>query len=134
MFNTSSVCDNAGCKFSLGSGLAVGAMLSYFFAACLLCIAPNPVEEQVFVPPAATAGAAQDTVTVERTEHPDGTVTVTKTTTHADGSKTVEQTTETNTADNDDVEAQGSKTNSEEEDPVPAVTGTPVDTSTAQAY
>ena len=70
-------------------------MLCYFFAACVLCVAPNYEKEEEFIAPQMTAGAAQQTVTVERTEHPDGTVTVTTTTTHPDGSKTVEQTTET---------------------------------------
>lgn len=110
LFNSSSVCDT-GCEFAQGGGLAVGAILSYFFAGILLCVAPNPIEEEAFVPPAAAAAksSGQDQVTVEQTQNPDGSVTVTKTTTHPDGSQTVEQTTETPTGDipGGDVEAQG---------------------------
>jgi hypothetical protein len=94
LVNTSQPCESRGCTFSQGGGLAVGAMLSYFFAACLLCVTPNPKDKEEFIPPQTSTGTAQQTVTVERTEHADGTVTVKKITTHPDGSKTVEETTE----------------------------------------
>jgi hypothetical protein len=111
LVNTSSLC-SVGCEFSKGGGLAIGAMLSYFFAGCLLCVAPNPEPDEEFSPPPAAA-AGQERVTIERTEHPDGTVTVKKITTHPDGSKTVEETTE-----RPDVEAQGAKTMEQPEEPV----------------
>jgi hypothetical protein len=118
MVNSSSLC-SVGCEFSKGGGFAIGAMLSYFFAGCLLCVAPNPENDEELVPP-PTAG--QEAVTIERTEHPDGTVTVKKTTTHRDGSKTVEETTEQSPG----VEAQGSKTMEQPADNI--VEGEPVDT------
>jgi len=115
LVNNSTLC-SGGCEFARGGGLAVGAILSYFFAGCLLCIAPNPENEEDFIPPQAAAG--HDQVKVEKTTHADGSVTVTKTTTHPDGSKTVEETTEGAASD---MEAQGSNTN------VPVVSGEPVD-------
>jgi hypothetical protein len=119
MVNSSSLC-SVGCEFSKGGGFAIGAMLSYFFAGCLLCVAPNPEPDEEFSPPPAAAG--QERVTIERTEHADGTVAVKKTTTHPDGSKTVEETTE----QSPDVEAQGSKMMEQPADNV--VEGEPVDT------
>lgn len=66
--------------------------------------------EEVLFPPAAGAAAGQDNVTVERTEHPDGTVTVVTTTTHPDGSKTVEESTESPVTDVEADAGGGSKT------------------------
>ncbi len=108
LVNTSSLC-SVGCEFSK----------SYFFAGCLLCVAPNPEPDEELIP-SPTAG--QKAVTSERTEHPDGTVTIKKTTTHPDGSKTVEDTTE----QSPDAEAQGSKMMEQPADNV--VEGEPVDT------
>lgn len=46
LVNSSSICESSGCKFSQGSGLAVGAVLFYYCAGILLCIFA-PINKQV---------------------------------------------------------------------------------------
>ena len=107
LINKSETCTvNTNCSFSLGGGLAIGAILSYVVASVLFCAAKDQGDdedgEKVLgeVLPQATAtataaGPAAGTVTVEKVEMPDGTVVTKTTTVNADGSHTVEETTET---------------------------------------
>ena len=106
LINKSETCTvNTNCSFSLGGGLAIGAILSYVVASVLFCAAKDQGddedgEKRGEVLPQATAtataaGPAVGTVTVEKVEMPDGTVVTKTTTVNADGSHTVEETTET---------------------------------------
>jgi len=87
----------------MGGGLVIGAMLAYVAAGVLFCAAPDDELGEDILPPQVTATSTAipttnpeaGTVTIEKTELADGTVTTKKTTVNADGSQTVEETTET---------------------------------------
>ncbi len=105
LINKSETCTvNTNCSFSLGGGLAIGAILSYVVASVLFFAAKDQGDDEdgekrgEALPQAtatAAAGPAAGTVTVEKVEMPDGTVVTKTTTVNADGSHTVEETTET---------------------------------------
>mmetsp|Transcript_4784 Transcript_4784/g.10638 ORF Transcript_4784/g.10638 Transcript_4784/m.10638 type:complete len:259 (-) Transcript_4784:85-861(-) len=103
LVNNSNFCAMNACSFSMGGGLVIGAMLAYVAAGVLFCAAPDDELGEDILPPQVTATSTAipttnpeaGTVTIEKTELADGTVTTKKTTVNADGSQTVEETTET---------------------------------------
>ena len=86
-----------GCSFNTGSAYALVAMICYLFCAVVLCLVKSEIPPSGGNPqqPAGKPAAGGPTVTEERTENPDGSITTTKTTIHPDGGQTIEETTET---------------------------------------
>mmetsp|Transcript_266 Transcript_266/g.395 ORF Transcript_266/g.395 Transcript_266/m.395 type:complete len:289 (+) Transcript_266:70-936(+) len=88
------------CKMDAGGVLNIIGMVFFVLAGVMLCITPNPKEESSAEPSAGVLQSAPATsvagneVTIEKTEHADGTVVTKTTTVNPDGSKTIEETTE----------------------------------------
>jgi hypothetical protein len=98
------ICGQYGCDFSIGSGLAIGAILFAFLTAAIVSKLPggesSPFREDEAPMPASQQSQSQSqpqafapgTQTITETIMPDGTKKITKTTVNANGSKTVEET------------------------------------------
>jgi hypothetical protein len=101
-YASNKICGQYGCTFSIGSGLAIGAILFAFITAAMVFKLPSN-SSPFGVNEAPMGGAsgrqvqqqqpqafAPGTQTITETVMPDGTKKITKTTVNADGSKTVE--------------------------------------------
>mmetsp|Transcript_13702 Transcript_13702/g.25713 ORF Transcript_13702/g.25713 Transcript_13702/m.25713 type:complete len:283 (-) Transcript_13702:9-857(-) len=103
LMHTSDYCNTMGCSFNRGSGLVIGAMITYFVVMCIGCVTKDEEEEEYDAKPsAAGGGGGQTQVTVEKTVQADGTTIMKTTTTHPDGTVSVEEKVESPAGDDEE--------------------------------